>query len=160
MMTKAAAFAGSYCDLKFIKSRSVAQITVEIPIERAAEFVAAFGAPNPAEECPVALARINPAKTGEKPASEAPTQDNEHRERRPFKSFGYAQQAGIKCDDLAFGKFLRERIEDKGRTPAEIVRAYCNVESRKEILPKSEAERKWLQLLTHFDLWMSAVDAA
>lgn len=43
-MSSATAFSGSYCDMRFVKSRKVAQIVVEIPIEQAAAFVAAFGA--------------------------------------------------------------------------------------------------------------------
>ncbi len=60
----AAAFQGSYCDMKFIKSRSVAQVVIEIPIEQAAAFVAAFGAPDPAKECPVAGAASCRAEAG------------------------------------------------------------------------------------------------
>ena len=60
---KAAAFSGDYCDLKFVKTRKVAQITIEIPLEHAAAFVAAFGAPDPVNGVPVGFARLQPGSS-------------------------------------------------------------------------------------------------
>ena len=61
------AIAGTYSDLKFIKSRSVAQVVVEVPIERAADVVALFGTPQPGGEVWVGMARLkdNPNAAGE-----------------------------------------------------------------------------------------------
>ncbi len=66
---KRAAFTGSYADLKFIKSRSVMQVIVELPIEQADAFLAAFKAPQPGAERPVALALLNSAPAVHAPAS-------------------------------------------------------------------------------------------
>lgn len=46
----AAAFKDTYSDLRFVKSRKVAQVVVELPIEEASRFVEAFGAPDPSKE--------------------------------------------------------------------------------------------------------------
>lgn len=162
---------GNYCDLQFVRTRSVAKISIEIPIERAAEFVAAFGAPNPATECAVALARINPAKASEKPASEAPTQDNQPVQKigRRFKELPMATQAGMRCAEASFQKFLEERYfkqwaatdaETGAECAAQVVRSLCGVESRSAIKTDTEAGARWLKLMLHFDLWMSVVDAA
>ncbi len=84
-----AAFSGSYCDLKFIKSRSVAQVVVEIPIEQAAAFIAAFGAPEPSKECPVAIARLDMTKA----ASEA----EKPRRYSRIRTADYTAGAAILC---------------------------------------------------------------
>src|SRR6185312_4925497 len=56
---------GSYADFKLIKTRSVAQICVEIPIEEAERFIGMFGIPKPGIEIPVAVARLQvPAESG------------------------------------------------------------------------------------------------
>lgn len=52
----AAAFTGSYSNIKLIRSRSVMQIIVEVPIEQAEAVIAAFGVPQPGHERPVAVA--------------------------------------------------------------------------------------------------------
>ena len=151
-----AAFQGSYADMRFIKTRSVCAITIEIPIEQAAAFVAAFGAPNPAVECPVAIARINPAKATEKPASDAPMQSvAQLKTPRRFSELPYATQAALKCDDPAFHLFLREKIVDDGRSPAEIVREICGVRSRAEIQPGTDAEGRWRWILSGYEAWMA-----
>ena len=50
---------GTYSDYKIVKSRSVAQIIVEIPLETAESFVQMFGMPLPSKEKWVALAMLN-----------------------------------------------------------------------------------------------------
>ena len=49
---------GSYADFRLVKTRSVAQLVIEIPIERAAAFIEAFGIPLPGQEIAVAIARL------------------------------------------------------------------------------------------------------
>lgn len=58
-MTERSAIEATYCDLKFVKGRKQCQIILEIPSERANEFVSIFGTPNPASETWVAIARLN-----------------------------------------------------------------------------------------------------
>lgn len=82
---------GTYSDYKIVKSRSVAQIIVEIPLETAESFVQMFGMPLPSKEKWVALAMLN----------EKVINKND--------DIAFAiQKCGILCKDKRFGKFLRE----------------------------------------------------
>lgn len=69
-MTANAIMHASYSDLKLIKSRSVCQIVLEIPIERAAAAVEMFGVPIPGQEIAVAVARLQES-TGRIPGAGA-----------------------------------------------------------------------------------------
>lgn len=57
-MTANAIVSGTFSDFKLVKTRSVAQLVIEIPIERAADAVAIFGIPQPGQEIAVAVARL------------------------------------------------------------------------------------------------------
>lgn len=155
-MTKAA-FSADYVDLRFIKSRKVAQIVVEIAIEQAVDFVAAFGTPNPESGVPVAIARLNSGA----PASEAakPADEPSSKERRKFNTLPLAQQAAMRCQDTAFRHFIAER---ESRSPdsvtndiaADRVRQICGVTSRSDIVYGTDAGRKWDQLNCDYEFWM------
>lgn len=58
---------GTYSDFKLVKTRSVFQMVIEGPIERAAEAIAMFGVPQPGQEIHVAVARLQ-ASPGPAPA--------------------------------------------------------------------------------------------
>jgi hypothetical protein len=140
-------FAGDYTDIKFIKSRKVAQVFIEIPLERANDFIAAFGTPNPATGVPVALARVMPEAA--KQVAEKPKKD--------WNSLSPAQQAGIRCADSQFIFFLAERLAAvEVETPdqaAAWVRNWCGVKSRSEIVAGSQAAKCWKQIDDQFVLW-------
>lgn len=160
---EAAIFQGSYTDLRFVKSRSVAQVIVELPIERAADFVAAFGAPLPGAEIPVALARIAPAKSASEPRN-APDRASEPKERRPFKSLPLAQQAAIRCQDEDFRRFIVERqggsdmVVTDAESTAATVREICGVASRSEIREQNVSGEVWRDLDRAFLEWKHAVN--
>lgn len=46
-MTELAAISGTFADFKLIKTRSVAQLVIEIPIEQSKKAIDAFGFPLP-----------------------------------------------------------------------------------------------------------------
>jgi hypothetical protein len=159
-MTRAA-FQGYYSDLKFIKTRSVAQVVIEIPIESGDAFVQAFGTPNPASEVLVAIARMNaPVVTEEPKALAAP-------ERRSWDQLRPSQQAGIRCGEIAFQKYLKEvrpahwkrasfdsAMDTDAKRAAECVREICGVSSRSELQKDDRAAAKWQGLKNEFDVWM------
>ena len=155
----AAIFQGSYCDLKFVKSRSVAQITIEIPIEKAQEFVAAFGAPNPSAECPVAIARLDASSKGAARVAEAMT-----KERRKWSELPLSQQAAMRCNEAAFQKFVHEFSDGfypiGAQYAAEFVRKRCDVQTRSDILTDNDAGMKWTALNRQFEMWMRNPDVA
>jgi hypothetical protein len=74
------------------------------------------------------------------------------------------KQAGIRCADPRFHKFLEETNEAwklmKQGTPteraAELVRAIVGVKSRKDITPASEAAQHWHALEGRFQAWLRA----
>jgi hypothetical protein len=114
----AAAIAGSYSDLKLVKSRSVCQVVVEIPIEQAERFIAAFGMPIPGSEKPVALALLN-----------AEPKKPEEQVRRHFAQLPRSQQAALMCNDPAFQKWCGEDADGS----AAYVRRACIVNSRADL---------------------------
>lgn len=140
-MTQPAAFRASYSDLRFVKTRKVAQITLELPIEQAGEFVAAFGAPNPSEEKWVAVARLVEQKPEE--AQPEPTHKDWHN-LRP------SAQAAIRCDDPLFWQFLGVNNKDAAITK---IRWACEVESRAELDRDNDARSKWDEVDGQFIEW-------
>jgi hypothetical protein len=144
-MTAPAAIQGDYVDLRFIKSRKVCQIVIEVPIEAGAVFVAAFGTPNPATTVPVAIARIDP-----KAKSVVA--------KRKWDELSIAQQAGILCGEPAFQNFVGERIGKPHLSisvadAAQYVRQQCGVNSRAHIEGKPEAERIFRDLEASYEAW-------
>lgn len=158
---KAAIFAGSYCDMKFVRSRSVAQVIIELPIERSAEFIAAFGAPSPGAEVPVALARIDP--NAEKAAPEPRKPPAEPAAKRRFAELSLAQQAGLRCADPEFQQFLTRReggsdIVNNAEMAAATVRELCHVESRSDIRAGDASGRLWKDLEAEFQDYRHHID--
>lgn len=155
-MTSPAAIQGDYVDLRFIKSRKVCQVVIEIPIEAGEKFVSAFGTPNPATGVPVALARIDPnAKAALEP----------EKTKRKWDELSIAQQAGIMCNEKGFQKFVAEQLINAGSESftvenmtaadaATFVRSVCGVNSRAHIEGKPEAERIFRDLRIAYDNWL------
>jgi len=151
-MSDLATFKGTYSDIKLIRSRKVAVVCVEIPIESATAFVKAFGMPDPASETWVALARINNM------------QDDTPKEKRPFKrrfnDLPPTEQAVLACKREAFWVFLD--IWDGGTEgsikneldAAIAVRCYCHVDSRSELSKNAHAAKAWSNLYHDFQLWL------
>lgn len=146
MTDQAAAFKGTFHDMKFVKGRKQAQIIVEIPIEHAAAVVAAFGAPNPENPVWIALARLDI-----QPAKEEPKPKNRE-----------AQKAGMLCDDPRFQAFVWEQIPsvehlqtyheaDRKENAENYIREFCGVTSRKDLTPDNES---WKHLQAEYELWL------
>lgn len=156
------AIQATFADFRLIKGRKVAQLVFEVPIEAAdAALDTLGGLPRPDQEAWCGIARIDPKKA----ASVAPTQSDERvpKERRRFRDVPLAAQAGMRCDEAPFQKFLSEEhasfpITD-GDTAASFVRGHCCVKSRSEIIEGSKAADKWLALNSEYDVWMRGVAA-
>jgi len=143
------AMSGDYTDLRFVKSRKVCLITIEIPIEQAAAFVAAFGTPNPASGCPVALARLDPKTIAAKP-------DEPVKERKRFADLSLSQQAGIRCADPDFWEFLSTRTTGgvaSSEDAARRVRSLCVVLSRADLNTTPDGAKRWGKLEDDYQLW-------
>ena len=113
-----AALQGTYSDLKFIKTRKVVQMVLEMPIEQGDKLVEIFGVPQPDNEVWVAVARIHSPSL---------------REERPPTSFHElprSQQAGILCEDT---EFCRWTFNNTKMHPVVAIYKHFNIESRREL---------------------------
>lgn len=143
------AIAGTYADLKFIKTRSVAQVVVEVPIEHAGRVVDLFGTPRPNAEVWVALARLDPKKMQPTVEAESPP---------PAAKKSRAQMAGILCNDPAFHAFLAAGrcpprllgVTMNADTAAMAVREMCEVETRADLDRDEFAASQWDALYADF----------
>ena len=148
-MIDKAVIQGTFADLKSVKTRSVVQMVIEIPIEQAEQIIKAFGFPQPGAEIAVAVARLDPEATKHAPApSEKP--------KRHWDDLSYTEQAGIRCNDPSFQFFMREVQEYKSvgtEQTAGSVRLHCDVGSRAEFDKSSDAARRWEALDAEFQEW-------
>jgi len=178
MTMSKAAFCGTYHNLRPVIGRKLVQVVVEIPIERMADFVSAFGAPSP--DTWIALARMDVKGKAEerptqsiyqgaeqlrrlyqKPASEAANQSvmplaDARKHRRTWDQLTPAQQAGIRCNEEAFIRFLTFTLKRGIDDPAMAVRDYCGVESRAHIVSGTKAEQRWNLLESSYQAWLHA----
>jgi hypothetical protein len=150
-MTQPAALSGDYVDLKFIKTRNVAQVVIEIPIEAADQFVADFGTPNAAKSVPVAIARL----VKQRAIATSP----ETKDRQKFRDLPPAQQAAMRCNEPAFWKYLaslgtRAETADDAAT---YVRQWCLVRSRSDLNNNAKAMEAWSRLNEAYELWMRGI---
>jgi hypothetical protein len=161
-MTKPAAVAGTYSDLRFIKGRKVAQVVIEIPIEAAQSFADAFGMPNPTSETWVAMARMSKGRPSPEPREEVKPEPvgTPPKAARRFRDLPLPQQAALRCQEPAFWRYLAER---EGSGPvgssdgaADEVRSICGVTSRSEIKNGTDAGERWHILNGSFEVWMMA----
>lgn len=159
-MTAPAAIRATYSDLRFIKSRKVAQITLEIPIEEAPNAVALLGTPNPAAEIWCAVARLlHDASAAGKIHNQGAVSHDEQappKERRRFSELPPSQQAALKCQDVDFRIWLTQTgrsIARNSEDAAAFVRLFCGVDSRSELDTNPEAAAEWQNLLRDFLTW-------
>lgn len=136
------AILGSYSDLKVVKTRSVVQVIIEIPLERGAEVTGLLGLPQPNAEIPVAIFRMNPERLQPQPVAEL---------EPPRRAAKLSQIAGIICNEGAFQRFIQVANADEA---AEYVRVHCNVSSRANLDGNEDAAAAFKALKGEYDLWM------
>ncbi len=149
-MTAPAAIKATYSDLRFVKSRKICQVCLELPIEEADAFVKAFGTPNPAAETWVAIARLDMSKS----KASAPEPE---KTKRSFAELPIAQQSALLCQREAFWRFLDEEKDQPCMTEdgaVNAVRYLCGVKSRAELATNEKAAAKFVELTIEFEDWM------
>jgi hypothetical protein len=159
-----AAFSATFCGMRTVASRKVAQITMEVPIEQMATVLATLGPPSGVDPQWVAIALLDKKAAAQSQGAQAPVPSKSSpvntREKRSFRELPYSQQAALKCEDRAFRRFLEETHRSVyGATDgnaAEIVRYICKVKSRSEFDADPEAAGRWEELRDRFDAWMRA----
>ena len=79
---------------------------------------------------------------------------------REWQALSPTTQAGIRCEELSFVKFLSENYptdwHESMHFPEECVRLICGVTSRKELETNHAAKVLWHQLDLHYQAWMKA----
>lgn len=169
----AAAIDGDYSNFQLVQSRKVCRIVIEFPIERADEVVRLLGWPKPhsTTRCAVALlnnsvpregkaagdgAGSNSGSTGTKadystvnqsppsPAALSP---------RKWHQLTYAQQAGMRCNEVAFWRWLK--VPDKPHAE-QSVREWCGVTTRADLDRIEGAGEIWAKMDTSYQAWQRA----
>lgn len=159
-MMEHAAIQGTFADLKSVKTRSVVQMVVEIPIEQAEQIVRAFGFPQPGAEIAVAVARLNPEKAE---AALAPPEPPAKPKKR-FHELPLSQQAALRCLDARFRAYLDVAAfpewlaVKRGGSPEEewtrrFIYGFCNVQSRAELDTRGSAGSSWMDLNARYEQW-------
>lgn len=163
MSEQPVAFVGAYADWKLIKTRSVIQIVLEVPVEQADRAYQVLGGmPAPGAETWCAIARL--VNDSSKPSiavdPERMQPDRPHSPRKPVAADKkLAQQAGICCNDPVFWRFLTEVYTYAPASEpdaAEAVRDLCGIGSRKELIPGSPAASQWMKIESRFTAWKLA----
>lgn len=135
----AAAFHASYADWKLVKSRKVVQIVLEVPMEASdAAYQLLGGMPNPAAEIWVGVARL----------AKQPDTEPEQKERRRWSDLSVGEQAGIRCNEADFQRFVDANNASEA---AATLRERFNVASRKDI-----RRDRWEEFETEYQLWQRA----
>jgi hypothetical protein len=162
-----ATFCGTYSDWKLIRTRSVVQIIFEVPLEASGDAYRVLGGmPQPSKEVWCAIARLNNGKEATTPVEPlapkpAPSADNAAARapsERKWHEITPAQQAGIRCNEPAFVRFLQERHRGSivsTNDAEEFVRAWCEVESRRDIRSGQPLAR-WQTLEGDYRAWQIA----
>lgn len=141
------AILGTYSDFKLVKTRSVVQVVIEVPVERAKEVTDLLGMPMPGGEIHIGFARVDLTKASD-----------------PVKlpRLGNAQMAGILCNEGGFRKYLSERsgkpIPDADAA-AVVVRFACSVKSRADLDTDTHGAQLWRDLKAEYEMWLRDIAA-
>jgi len=153
----AAAIRAAFADWRPVKSRSVLQLVLEVPIEQTKAVLDTLGAPIPGTEKWVGVALLNPpGATDEGAAKGSAAADHPYPPERsasapggPKRQRTLPELVGMRCADRRFQNWLfaKGSIEqpEKEETAA-YVRLWCGVNSRREIAFGSPAEYVWRSL--------------
>lgn len=143
-----AAIDADYVDLKFIKSRKVCQVVVEIPIERGDEFVKKFGTPSPATGVPVALARL------EESALKQQLRASVEKEKKKWEDMPRSQQAALACQSPDFSEWLFAKygwLRRPGDDANDLLKRVLDVVSKKQLDGGGMAADRWDSLYSDYE---------
>jgi hypothetical protein len=160
------AFRAAFSDMKLVKTRQVAQLIFEIPIE---EFDAAYevlgGMPVPSKERWFGIAALkSPAEEARaRPDQEIPHHtrpDRAAREKMDWRDMQPAAQCALRCNDATFRAFLTEEHsfrprtgEDAAEQAAAFIRNWFGIKSRSELSTDHKKRVLWKQFDDSFSAW-------
>lgn len=147
-MSERRALAGDFADIRTVKSRSVVQVIIELPIEEGENVIKMFGFPQPSNPTKLALARLA------EPAQIEAKANGDGREHGPFHDLTPTLQSVLRCKSPAFWQFLRDKgeadVTDETKA-ATYVRFACGVNTRGALT--GMAARRWAELEAEFQAW-------
>ena len=134
---------GTYADFKIVKTRSVAQFVVEIPLEQADAAIQMFGLPKASVEQWVAIAALR---------KQAVVKNQEGSDA--------IKLAAMLCNNPEFGLFMRDVIGmpevdiNDGESVATALRAALGIKSRTEFHADDDARLAFNRLKGEYDKWL------
>jgi hypothetical protein len=151
------ACSGTFEEVRHVKSRSVIQIVIEVPIEQADAALSTLGGvPKPGRPVWVAMAVMGETQP-------APPQMQAKDEPEDLRRGSATRQSAILCNYANFQMYLienyagllgRELGDDVSLADiVEILRLATEVSSRKEYDESQEARARWLDLRADFEAW-------
>lgn len=150
-MSEPTAIRATYADFRNVKTRQVCQIILEIPAEQSAEALRFLGGvPIAGTEKWFAIAPLDPKAGTPKEKAQAA--------KKSWQEMQLSQQAGILANDKNFWIFLEAanicavRVGTADDAALQI-RAFCEVQSRSEIIPGTPAAEKWRELVSEYRTW-------
>ena len=152
-MPSPAVVAGTFVDLRMLRSRGVAVMTIEFPGEQYNHVLAALGGmPAPSESRWVAVALLDP-NASLPPAPPVrqvippPHKPVQVREPRRWREMKFSQQAGTLGSDPEFRAWVGAADE---AAAARFIRERCGITSRTELETNPLAAEQWLALSRAF----------
>lgn len=153
---------GSYSNMIVVKTRSVVQVVIEVPIERGGEITDLLGFPNPSAEVPVVIARMDPEMLRDREAARiehANDQDEDEPLPRPKP---LSQIAGMLCGVGSFQQFIREQSDGWDHRPssdeaADWLRSNCGIKSRADLNTNEVAAARFRKIRGQYEGWMRGV---
>lgn len=162
----AAAITASLCDWKNVKTRSVVQLILEVPVEQALLAFQTLGMPQPGSEIPVAVALLRSAAPSadagitepdrthlrSQPAASEGDKDAAPRQRRHFSELPRSTQAAMLCENPVFQDWLLSvnpnamipaGCDTSDEVAAFLVRRICGVTSRRQLDVQNDAGHRW-----------------
>lgn len=132
--------AATFHSFRPVGSRKCCQLILEVPIEQANEALQALGGvPDPANPLWVGIVALDGQPKQEPAALEATP--------RRWEDLSLRQQAGIRCSDPDFQKWLGATDADEA---ARLVRRSCGVRSRRDLDTHPPAAAAWRELDDEF----------
>jgi len=167
----AAVLWGDFADFKLIKTRSVALLCIEIPIEQAEAAIKMFGIPQPGKQIPVAIARLSMAPTPSggseahppAPSDASPPEPSDTRNldrsaaaKDRYEALSPSEKIRVlcvrRCEDPRFQAWASESegaAEVSERQAAAFVRRYIGG-SRSLIADDEDVRNRWIELETTY----------
>jgi hypothetical protein len=158
--TAMTAFRATYADWKLIKTRGVVQVVMEIPLADAdAAYDVLGGMPVHGKERWFGIAAMKSPVQKEaaaKPRQISPPDAPTGGAKRNWRDIPPPQQAGIRCDEPAFGAYLKENHPDEWHETGDAdacLKMILRIESKTELKTDPRRMMLWHQLDNAYQAW-------